>query len=202
MFSESCIDANEAKELIPRFVEENMPRYLTEDEFSRLIESAMPNKRDNAIIQLLIQTGIKLSELTRLTINDLQITGEANNKGERVRFLRVVGNQRNKEREVPLNSQAGLAIDDYLSVRGSSRLDNIFLNKDGERMSNRGIETILSKYFKLAAVHNVSVKSLRHTFGTYQAIKGSRLKTIQKVMSHKDPRSTGIYFQLANLFSV
>jgi site-specific recombinase XerD len=67
LYMESYIVTNIGKQLIPPFVEARKPRYLTAEEYNRLLECAKPNKRDYAIIQLLLQTGIKLSELTRLT---------------------------------------------------------------------------------------------------------------------------------------
>lgn len=198
LYMEGHTTTNIGKQLIPPYVEARKPRYLTTEEYSRLLEWAKPNKRDYAIIQLLLQTGIKLSELVRLTLNDLQITDITDKRGNKVEFIRVVDNQRNKGRVIPLNPNAGRAIDDYLAIRENSLSDNLFLNRSGEQLGVRGVEKVIGKYFDIAGIKNASVNSLRHTFGISQAVKGTNLKTIQKVMGHKERRTTGIYLSLAN----
>ena len=198
LYTEGCTAINVAKQLIPPLVEARRPRYLTADECKRLLESARGNTRDYAIIQLLLHTGIKLSELTRLTVNDLQTMEATDNKGNKVEYIRVVGNQRNKGRVIPLNQKACSAIEDYLSNRAGSTSGFLFLNRIGERLSERGVEKIVGKYLKLAGISNASVNSLRHTFGTYHAAKGTDKITVQEVMGHRDSRTTGIYYSMTD----
>jgi site-specific recombinase XerD len=186
------------KRLIPPYVEAQKPRFLTTEEISRLLTCVKGNKRDYAIIQLLLQTGIKLSELMRLTINDLQKTDLTDKNGERIEYIKVVGDRRNKGRVIPLNPEASSAIDDYLTNREKSKSDNLFINRSGEQLGKRGVEKVIGKYFEIAGIGNASVNSLRHTFGTLQVVKGTDLKTIQKVMGHKERRTTEIYLYLAN----
>jgi len=198
LYMEGHTTTNIGKQLIPPYVEARKPRYLTTEEYSRLLERGKSDKRDYAIIQLLLQTGIKLSELTRLTINDLQITDGVDEKGKRVEYIRVVGNQRNKERLIPLNPKASTAIDDYLTNREKSKSDNLFLNRSGEQLGERGVEKIVGKYIKLAGIVNASVNSLRHTFGAHHAVMGTSIDTVRKVMGHKDKRTTEIYYSMVN----
>lgn len=195
---EGYILSDIGKKLIPPYVEAQKPRFLTTEEYNRLLECAKSNKRDYAIIQLLLQTGIKLSELVELTLTDLQITNATDKRGNKVEYIRVVGNQRNKGRKIPVNLNAVRAIDNYLAIREKSLSDNLFLNRSGEQLGKRGVEKVIGKYFEIAGIGNASVNSLRHTFGTLQAVKGTNLKTIQKVMGHKERRTTGIYLSLAN----
>jgi site-specific recombinase XerD len=195
---EGYILSDIGKKLIPPYVEAQKPRFLTTEEYNRLLERAKSNKRDYAIIQLLLQTGIKLSELVELTLPDLQITNATDKRGNKVEYIRVVGNQRNKGRVIPVNLNAVRAIDDYLAIREKSLSDNLFLNRSGEQLGKRGVEKVIGRYFEIAGIGNASVNSLRHTFGTLQAVKGTNLITIQKVMGHKERRTTGIYLSLAN----
>lgn len=197
LFLESYTSTNVAKQLIPPYVEERKPRYLTVHEYTRLLECAKGNARDYAIIQLMLQTGIRLSELTSLTINDIHVTDVTDEKGEKVRYINVMGNKRKKGRVIPLNPKAVSTLDDYLSIRKVSNSDNLFLNRDGQKMSGRGVEKTMDKYFKLVDINNASVNSLRHTFGIQHAVKGTSFKTIQKIMGHKDNRSTRVYLQLS-----
>ena len=198
LYMEGYTVTNVGKQLILPYVEAREPRYLTSEEYNRLLECAKPNKRDYAIIQILLQTGIKLSELTRLTLNDLEITDVPDEKGHRIEYIRIVGNQRNKERIIPLNPKASSAIRDYLSIRQVSPGNKLFLNKMGIGMGERGVEKALVKYFKLAGITNASVNSLRHTFGLFHATKGVSIKTLQKVMGHKEIKTTGKYFSIIN----
>ncbi len=162
-----------------------------------MLECAKPNKRDYAIIQVLLQTGITLSELTRLTLNDLEITDKADKKGNKIEYVRIISSQRTKSRMIPVDFKAGIAIGNYLSIRGKTSLSNLFLNRLGERLGEREVEKIIEKYLKLAGIADASVNSLRHTFGTFQAVKGTSKKVIQKVMGHRDIRTTGRYYLFA-----
>jgi site-specific recombinase XerD len=193
---EGYILSDIGKQLIPPHVEASRPRYLTKEEVGRLSKIVRPYKRDYAIIQLLLQTGIKLSELTGLTLNDFQIAEMRDNKGNEVNFIRIKGSLRNKDREVPLNPITTSVISDYLSVRGNAPSDYLFLNKSGDQLGKRGVEKLIDKYFKQAGIENASVNALRHTFGAYQASIGTKLNTIQKVMGHRDIKTTGRYYHL------
>ena len=198
MYAESYTHTNIAREVIPPFVEESRPRYLTADEYNRLLDSAKGNIRDHAIILLLLQTGIRLSELTRLTLNDLRITDTKDENGGKTSFIRVIGGQRNKDRVVPINADAKLVLDEYLRDRDLSHSDNLFLSRSGEQLGERGVEKVVGKYLKLAGITNASVNSLRHTFGMQHVLKGTTIKTIQELMGHKDIRTTEEYIPLAN----
>lgn len=202
LYMEGYIITNVSKQLIPSYVEARKPRYLTTEEYNWLLECAKSNKRDYAIIQVFLQTGITLSELTSLTLNDLGKTDVADEKGNRIEYLRVISSQRNKSRVIPLNPKAGMAIDDYLTLREKSQSNNLILNRIGEQLGERGVEKVLVKYFKLAGITNASVNSLRHTFGVHHIAKGTNLKTIQKVMGHKDRRTTALYLSLAREVSL
>jgi site-specific recombinase XerD len=99
MFSESYTTTNVARELIPPFVEESRPRYLTEAENNRLRNACAGNVRDAAIVELLLQTGIRLSELTSLLLDDVELQDDGGS-------IRIRGTRGRKERMLPLNSKA------------------------------------------------------------------------------------------------
>lgn len=89
------------------------------------------------------------------------------------------------------------ALQAYLQVRPVVETDLLFVNKAGEPLGERGVQKMVRKYMDIARIKGASVESLRHTFGTHHAAKGTSLKTIQEVMGHQDSRTTEIYISLA-----
>jgi site-specific recombinase XerD len=79
-------------------------------------------------------------------LDNLQITNIPDEKGHRIEYIRVVSNQRNKARTIPLNPKASSAIRDYLSDRRGSAVGNLFLNRMGEGLGDRGVEKVIGKY--------------------------------------------------------
>lgn len=185
LYVEGYILSDIGKRIIPPYVEAHKPRFLTTEETNHLLVCVKNNKRDYAIIQLLLHSGIKLSELVELTLHDLHTSNVADKKGNKIENIRVRGHLRGKERIIPINPVAGIAIADYLTVRVGSVSENLFLNRNGESMGARGVEKVSEKYFKIAGIENVSVNALRHTFGALLANNGTDIKTIQKVMGLK-----------------
>lgn len=188
---------NLGKRLIPPYAEPKKARFLTESEYRRLLACAAHNIRDFAIIQLLLQTGIKLSELTQLMISDIDLPAHSHQDVEDTGTMVIRRTERNKERNVPLNDQASRALLSDLKSRSAKKNPVLFLNASGESLSPRGVEKVVQKYYEQAGIEGATVQSLRHTFGVHHIVRGTSLKTIQKMMGHKDIRSTLIYKSLA-----
>jgi site-specific recombinase XerD len=193
---EGYITNDVSKQLITPYAEYKLPRVLTRAEYQRLIDACAGNHRDTASVVLLLQTGIRLSELVRLTPGDIELP-EENVVDQDFGQLRILGGGGRKDRIVPLNSKACQTLRDYLKTRPESRFHSLLHNRDGSVLGPRGIQKILHKYFTQTGIKGVSVHSLRHTFGTHHAAKGTDIKTIQEVMGHKDVRNTEIYLSLA-----
>ncbi len=188
------ISSDISKALITPFAEKNLPKVLTRTEYTRLLAACAENPRDLAIITLFLQTGIKLSELVRLQIADIELADQA---GESNGWLMVQEGSGRKGRVLPLNQKAGEALRGYLLVRGVNDIGTLFLNRAGGLLGSRGVQKVIEKYMGKAGIKGASVHSLRHTFGTHHAAKGTSIKTIQKVMGHKDSRTTEVYLELA-----
>jgi site-specific recombinase XerD len=197
LYQDEYISVHLAKRLIPPFAEIKTPRYLTKPEYERLLQAASHSPRDFALIQLLLQTGIKLSELTQLTINDVDLPSEVvpgqNDNG----YLHIKGRERQKARVLRLNQKACLALDKHLKLRPDTNTLALFTNRFGEPLGPRGVEKILKKYVTQVRITDASVQTLRHTFGTHHAAKDTPLETIQAAMGVRDPRSMTIYVALA-----
>jgi site-specific recombinase XerD len=190
LYQDQYISSNLAKHVIPPFVENKTPSFLTEAEYNRLRKVCASNARDTAIIELLLQTGIKLSELTRLIHDDVEVQDDGGS-------IRIKGGRSREERTLPLNSKATQAVSAYLNERQGSDIPILFLNRFGEPLGDRGVQKMLKKYLKKAGIGRASVQTLRHTFGIHHAVEGTSVKTLQEVMGHKDVRSTSSYFSLA-----
>jgi len=183
------------------FAEAKSPRFLTKSEYERLLGACAHNPRDFALIQLLLQTGIKLSELTRLTVNNVELPSRTLPEAKETGYLHIKGSERQKARTLPLNHKACLALDQYLSQRLLQTNSVLFINQIGKPLGPRGVGKIIGKYLEQVGISDANVQSLRHTFSAHHASKGASMKTIQEAMGCKDVRSTNIYITLTREMS-
>ena len=197
LYQEDYIENNIANRIVLPFTENTLPNFLTQPECDLLLNACTDNPRDRAIIELLLQTGLKLSQLISLTLNDIEFD-ETKKAGDKQQgFMRIASSRGKKERLIPLNSKACIALKSYLGLRESAESRALFLNRFGEALGERGVEKMLKKYLKRAGIGRATIQTLRHTFGTQHMAKGTSSKTIQEVMGLKDSRSISIYSSLA-----
>jgi site-specific recombinase XerD len=191
------VTMNVAHRLIPPESEERTPRVLDEDEYKRLKLTVTHEPRDAAIVELLLQTGIRLGELARLTLADVKlptkITPDPTNTGE----LYIRQGKGRKDRVLSLNHKVCRALKTYLMVRPPLPSPALFTSKFQRPITPRGYEWILAKHLKAAGIRNASVHTLRHTFGTHMVKSGSNLRTVQEMMGHADLKTTSLYVSLA-----
>jgi integrase/recombinase XerD len=187
LYQDGYIQSNISKQIIPPFVDNKMPRYLTEAEYNRLRSTCSGSPRDVAIIELLLQTGMRLSELTHLKMDDVDLAEDAG-------YIRITGIRSRKERVIPLNSIACEALNTYLAERPSVGSPILFLNRFDAPLSDRGVQKLVRNYLKMAGLGKASVHTVRHTFGIHHAAKGTSSKTLQQVLGYKDKRSLSVYF--------
>ena len=191
------LPTNPANRLIPPRADSKQPRVLTDEEYKRLLRACAHETRDAAIIELLLQTGVRLSELVKLTIEDVtlpaRITRDPTNSGT----LHARSGKGGKDRTITLNFKACKALRAYLRVRPKVPFGEIFVNKFREPLGARGVQNLVKKYLKEAGIKNASVHSLRHTFGTHHVAKGTSLRTVQEALGHQDLQTTSIYVSLA-----
>jgi len=185
------IDTNIAKKIVLPFTESTTPNVLTQTECDKLRKACADSPRDSAIIELILQTGIKLSELVHLTVNDVQL--DKKDQG----FMRILGSRGKKERMIPLNNKVCVALKNYLEERKDAENSVLFLNRFSEPLGESGVQKMLRGDLKRAGITQASIHTLRHTFGAQHIAKGTNPKTVQEVMGLKDVRSTSIYQSLA-----
>ncbi|MCL5010500.1 MAG: tyrosine-type recombinase/integrase [Patescibacteria group bacterium] len=164
-------------ELIP-------PRFLTPTEYRALRDACRNDPRMLAIIEILLQTGIRIGELAALRLSDVQ--GES---------LRIRAYEKHEERAVPLNRPAKQALKQYLAVRPKVKEEKIFITKSGKPFLIRNIRTAVERYFRLAEIKNAKINDLRHTFVAHHLKHGVSLIVLSKILGHKRVSTTERYLQ-------
>jgi integrase/recombinase XerC len=151
-------------------------------------------KRDRAILELLYASGLRVSELVGLDLEDIDRRGQ---------MLRVLGKGR-KERVVPYGNKAQAALEAYWPVRegllakarAEVEPEAVFLNHLGGRLTTRSVRTVVRKYSRLANVNwNLHPHSLRHAFATHLLADGADLRAIQELLGHVSLSTTQRYTQ-------
>lgn len=135
-------------------------------------------RRDYAIIQLMLQTGIRVGELTRLRLADVRLSAQ---KGS----LTVRAEGTSDGREMPLNSSVRKAIHSYLSERPGAKGNHLFLSIKGEPLSARSVQRLVSSYAEAAGLKNVSTSTLRQTFGQQLLRDTGDLSVVARLMGHR-----------------
>ena len=189
------VPRNPAQGMIPPRSEQTEPRVLSKAEYQTLLRACSHHPRDATIIELFLQTGIRLSELTRLQVGDVQLPGRITRDAETLGRMHILGKGR-KARWIPLNHKACRAVKTWLDVR-TSEIDALFVTKFGFPMGPRAVQHTVHKYLKESGVVGASVHTLRHTFATHHVAQGTSLRTVQEVLGHADLKTTSIYVQLA-----
>lgn len=188
------IDLNPASSLPPLKGERTLPGVLSESLLCEVLDGWKPEspleKRDRAIIELMYSSGLRAQETIDLELSQLDL-----GKGE----VRVVG-KGGKERIVPVGRRAVIALTEYLKVRGefNPKVENLFLNRKGEKLSRRGLFYIIKKSFlKLSSIYSIHPHMLRHSFATHMLQRGADLKAIQELLGHSSLSTTQIYTKVS-----
>jgi integrase/recombinase XerC len=161
--------------------------FLPIDEAAALLDANGASARDRAILELLYATGLRVSELVGLGLDDVD-------RGERT--VRVMG-KGSKERIVPFGGQAAVALDAYVDVRGTGT-GPLFLNARGGRLSPRSVHALVRRRARAAGLsRRVSPHTLRHTFATHLLDAGADLRMIQELLGHSRLSTTQRYTHVA-----
>ncbi len=179
--------------------EKKLPRFLDYEEVKRLLETPPTDNwlgaRDRAILETLYSTGIRVSELVALNMNDIDFLGE-------VVHIRGKGK---KERIAPISSSALQTIQRYMEYRNKRAQNNsnfdskvLFVNKHGKRLSTRSVRRKMDKYLKMAGLDpSISPHTLRHSFATHMLNNGADLRSVQELLGHQSLSTTQIYTHLS-----
>ena len=192
MLQRGAVRQNPAKAVAAVKVERKYPEILTGREVELFLEQpkCVDDKgfRDHAMLEMLYATGIRVSELISLNVEDVNLAAG---------FIRCVG--RGKERIIPLYAAAVKALRDYLEfIRPRIIADKgehaLFVNMNGERMSRQGFWKIIKYYQEKAHIKkDITPHTLRHSFAVHLLENGADLRSIQEMLGHADISSTQIY---------
>jgi site-specific recombinase XerD len=167
---------------------------LAEAEYRRLQLACANVPRDAALIELALQTGMRVSELAGLRLVDVTLPPRVGR--EHAGAVHILGKGR-RQRTVTLNWRACRALKSYLAVRPDTPTDRVFVSKFRTTLTVRAIRNVVTKYLAEAGIAGASVHTLRHTFGTQHARRGTNLRVIQEAMGHADLKTTSLYVHLA-----
>lgn len=197
--SEGILANNIASDLIPPRVPAREPRFLSEVEYKELLRACSYHPRDSALIELLLQTGMRLSEVARLTWEDIELPVKVTAEPDNVGFARIL-RKGGKSAQVPLNHKACRALQNWQQARRTRRGAEqaaVFLSKYGKPFSKRAIQETVAKYLAVVGITGASVHTLRHTMATHHIARGTDLKTVQETLGHADLSTTALYVSLA-----
>lgn len=192
LLREGAVDSNPAKGLTAAKAERKYPEILTSREVELFLDQPQcvdaKGFRDHAMLELLYATGIRVSELISLELDDLNLSAG---------FIRC--RSRGKERIIPLYHGAVKALEDYVkNIRPQLIADGgeaaLFVNMNGERMSRQGFWKIIKCYQEKAGIEkDITPHTLRHSFAVHLLENGADLHSIQEMLGHADISSTQIY---------
>ena len=186
---------NPAARLKAPKIEKKAPEVLTVAEVTRLLEqpAGRNNKelRDKAMLELMYATGIRVSELVSLTIDDINVQAG---------YIRC--SERGRERIIPIGSVARISLRQYLKqARPAMISDNssaiLFPNYSGQPMSRQGFWKILKQYAAKAGIESdITPHTLRHSFAAHLLENGADLRSVQEMLGHSDISTTQIYLKM------
>lgn len=160
------------------------PRILTPTEYRALRDASRQDTRMFAVIELLLQTGVRIGELAELRLSDVEAEG-----------LRIRPFEKHEERVVPMNKSAREALERYIKIRPEVKEDRIFVTKSGRPFLIRNIRTAVERYFRLAEIKGAKVNDLRHTFIAHHLKHGVSLVLLSKIVGHKRLSTTERYLE-------
>lgn len=162
------------------------PRILSKLEYRALRDACKSDVRMYAIVELFLQTGVRIGELAALTTQDV--------KGNE---LHIASQEGHEERMVPLNKAAQDALSKYLSIRNQeAKSPALFVTKTGRALLIRNIRTAIDRYFRIAGIEGAKVNDLRHTFIAHHLMAGTPITTLSKLVGHKRLSTTEKYLEL------
>ena len=177
-------------------LEKKLPKYLTINEVESILSAPDMNDavgvRDAFILELLYVSGIRVSELVNIKLNDIE---------ESQRRIKILG-KGNKERYVLYGSRCSELLKKYISVRSNFLKypnDYLILSKTGRKINTREIRNIINRIKTKAGISiSISPHTFRHTFATHMLNEGADLRAVQELLGHENLSTTTIYTHLTN----
>lgn len=199
MILENYLSINPTTDLETPKIKRKLPQVLSIEEVDKLLEQCnvmLPlGLRDRAMLELMYGTGLRVSELLSLQIDDINFTAG---------FLRCLGKGR-KERIIPVNNSSIMWVERYLGhsrytlLRGQQER-SLFLNAHGRPLSRQGFFKLLGQYAEKSEIEKeITPHTLRHSFATHLLENGADLRAVQEMLGHADISTTQIYTHVTKI---
>jgi len=197
MVSEGIMKANPIEGVGSPKIGKALPKPISVSQVRRLLEQPVKlagsdAKRDRAMLELLYASGMRVSELVSLNLDDIDIEGG---------YVRCFG-KGHKERLIPIHQQAASTIEDYIKENRPRLVHSkderaLFVNARGERLTRQGLWQILKEYAKSAELGtDITPHTLRHSFATHMLNGGADLRSVQELLGHANITTTQVYTHL------
>lgn len=184
--SENIVSTDPSTEIKHPKYENDLPKILKPIEYRSLRDACRNDIRATAIVELMLQAGLRIKEIENLKIDNI---------GEDDVFIESY--ESHPSRNVPLNNSAKSALKRYTDEgRYPSKTKNVFVTKTGRRLLARNIRSLLNRYFDKADIKGVKVNDLRNTFIVYQLKSGVPIDVVSQVVGHKRISTTEKYLEL------
>ncbi len=184
--SEGVVENDPAASVSHPKYEVKPPRILSKMEYRALRDACRDDLRIATIVELMLQTGIRIGEVSRLELEDI--------KNDEL-VIRAYQSQPN--RTLPLNKAAKSSLDRYLQERPKTRTKSVFVTKTGRPLLVRNIRTAIDRYFRIAGIEDAKVNDLRNTWIAHHLKAGTSVVILSKLAGHKRLSTTEKYLQFA-----
>ncbi|MCM1273018.1 MAG: site-specific tyrosine recombinase XerD [Clostridium sp.] len=192
LLKQRIISSDPSEQLKPPKIEKKSPETLNIEEVSLLLEQ--PSKstpkeiRDKAMLELLYATGMRVSELISLKLEDVNLS-----------MNYILCRDANKERVIPIENAAKAALENYISTARDGMCEGseyLFTNLKGSQMTRQGFWKLIKSYAKKAGINkDITPHMIRHSFASHLVTNGADLKAVQEMLGHSDISTTQIYLR-------
>ena len=166
--------------------ENEAPKILMAVEYRSLRDACRNDIRATAIVELMLQAGLRIKEIENLKMADVK-------ENEVI----IENYESHPSRTVPLNNSAKIALKRYIEeIRGESKSKSVFITKTGRVLLSRNIRSLLDRFFNKADIKDIKVNDLRNTFIVYQLKSGVPIDVVSQVVGHKRISTTEKYLEL------
>lgn len=176
-------------------LDKKLPKYLYYEQIEQILSIPDQNTplgmRDLTILELLYSTGVRVSELVNIKIEDISFDEKT---------IKILG-KGNKERIVLYGKVLSNYLEKYLKMRAAFNPNHtyLFINKNGNKLTDRGVRVIIDNILKKGMIDfHISPHMLRHTFATHLLDNGADLKCVQELLGHKNLSSTQVYTHISD----
>lgn len=191
---EKYIPTNPSEAVSHPKIQQLSPKFLSPLEYRALRDVVRDDERIAAIVELILQTGLRISEVANLKREDMRMKEETQEAQ-----LHIEAYSTQPERIIPLNEPAKEALERYLKIRITSDSEYLFVSKNGKALAIRNIRAAIDRYMQRAGVENFSVNDLRTTFMVENLKAGVDLVLLSHVSGHKRLSTTERYLELAQI---